>query len=103
MEQSIPVQSLLFSQVIKQRIDLLAGDSYLSPPPVLCLVPLSGPQGLSVWKLKRLLSFSTAVVTQRVKLVVSALIWTTRRFVCLFVFAQDWRPVQCVQIVKSVK
>lgn len=31
--QSISVQSLLFSEVIKERIDLLAGDSYLLPPP----------------------------------------------------------------------
>lgn len=30
-EQSISVQSLLFSEVIKQGIDLLAGDSYLLP------------------------------------------------------------------------
>lgn len=44
--QSISVQSLLFAEVIKERIDLLAGDSYLlPPPPVLCFVPLSGPQG----------------------------------------------------------
>lgn len=44
--QSISVQSLLFSEVIKERIDLLAGDSYLlPPPPVRCFVPLSGPRG----------------------------------------------------------
>lgn len=54
--QSISVQSLLFSEVIKEHIDLLAGDSYLlPPPPVLRSVPLSGPRGgkvWSVWKLK---------------------------------------------------
>lgn len=48
--QSILVQSLLFSEVIKKHIDLLAGDSYLlPPPPVLCFVPLSGPKGGKVW------------------------------------------------------
>lgn len=63
MVQSILVQSLLFSEVIKQRIDLLTGDSYLlPPPPVLCFVPLSGPQGgkvWSLWKLKPTLGYST--------------------------------------------
>lgn len=45
--QSISVQSLLFSEVIKQRIDLLADDGYLlpPPPPVLCFVALPGPEG----------------------------------------------------------
>lgn len=50
------MQSLLFSEVIKEGIDLLAGDSYLlPPPPVLGFVALSGPGGgkvWSVWKLK---------------------------------------------------
>lgn len=37
--QSISVQSLLFSEVIKESIDLLVADSYLlPPPPVLCFV-----------------------------------------------------------------
>lgn len=61
--QSISVQSLLFSEVIKQRIDLLTGDSYLlPPPPVLCFAPLSSPQGgkvWAVWKLKPILGYST--------------------------------------------
>lgn len=53
--RSISVQSLLFSEVIKLRIDLLAGDSYLlPPPPVLCFVPLSCPQGGKVWSVWKL-------------------------------------------------
>lgn len=53
--RSISVQSLLFSEVIKHRIDLLAGDSYLlPPPPVLCFVPPSGPRGGKVWSVWKL-------------------------------------------------
>lgn len=54
--QSILVQSLLFSEVIKQHIDLLAGDSYLlpPPPPVLCFVALPGPKGGKVWSVWKL-------------------------------------------------
>lgn len=51
--QSISVQSLLFSEVIKESIDLLAADSYLlPPPPVLCFVPRPGPWGGKVWSWK---------------------------------------------------
>lgn len=57
--QSISVQSLLFSEVIKQRIDLLAGDSYLLPsPPVLCFIPVSDLQGGKVWSLQKLKSYT---------------------------------------------
>lgn len=51
--QSISVQSLLFSKVIKESIDLLAVDSYLlPPPPVLCFVLPSGPRGEKLWSQK---------------------------------------------------
>lgn len=51
--QSISVQSLLFSVVIKEGIDLLADDSYLlPPPPVLCFAPLLSPRGGKVWSVE---------------------------------------------------
>lgn len=52
-EQSISVQILLFSEVIKQCIDLLAGDSYLLPSAsVRCFIPLQGLKGGKVLYVK---------------------------------------------------
>lgn len=63
--RSMSAQSLLFSEVIKKGIDLLAADSYLLPPPlVLCFVLPSGLPGRKVWsrRLKEV-HFATAQCT----------------------------------------
>lgn len=58
VEQSILVQSLLFSEVIKQHIDLLAGDSYLLPSPAPLFHSSVRSAGGKVWSLQKLKAFA---------------------------------------------
>lgn len=101
--QSISVQSLLFSEVIKQRIDLLTGDSYLlPPPPVLCFVPLSGPRGGKVWSAWKLKPtqydahpnwhWDLSSLWKYMKVLIK-----TSRFVLKKGFDKDWGLYHCAQ------